>query len=76
MVTILLLLFLNINECPVEKKVYRNLTGVKRIDNFLYRQQKRFWSSPKRKEKKNEKTKHALPSNNGNYDRVFRIDEL
>ena len=24
----------------------------------------------------NEKTKHALPSNNGNYDRMFRIDKL
>ena len=74
--TILLLLFLNVDECPVEKELYRNFTGIKRLDNFLYREQKSFWKQKQRKEKKNEKTKHALPSDNGNHNRMFRIDEL
>ena len=74
--TILLLLFFNVGECPVEKELYRNFTGIKRLDNFLYREQKSFWKQKQRKEKKNEKTKHALPSDNGNHNRMFRIDEL
>ena len=63
-------------DCPVEKELYRNFTGIKRLDNFLYREQRSFWKQKQRREKKNEKTKHALPSNNGNNNRMCRIDEL
>ena len=49
---LIFVLFFGVNDCPVEKEIYRNFSGIKRLDNFLYREQKRFWKQKQREDKK------------------------
>ena len=60
---LIFVLFFAANDCPIEKDIYRNFTGIKRVDNFLYREQKRFWKQKQREEKKevkNEKESYFI----------------
>ena len=49
---LIFVLFFGVNDCPIEKEIYRDFTGIKRLDNFLYREQKRFWKQKQREDKK------------------------
>ena len=49
---LIFVLFFGVNGCPIEKEIYRDFTGIKRLDNFLYREQKRFWKQKQREDKK------------------------
>ena len=49
---LIFVLFFGANDCPIEKEIYRDFTGIKRLDNFLYREQKRFWKQKQREDKK------------------------
>ena len=49
---LIFVLFFVVNDCPIEKEIYRDFTGIKRLDNFLYREQKRFWKQKQREDKK------------------------
>ena len=60
---LIFVLFFGANDCPIEKEIYRNFTGIKRVDKFLYREQKRFWKQKQREEKKevkNEKESYFI----------------